>query len=83
MISYQRKGDNGNGPDRVIEYIATHKTPQTPRVPQIQPMVMQEPVTVPDEILVAPEDNKGPDRVSEHLHMYLHVPMSLTTKSRE
>ena len=21
----------------------------------------------------APEDNKGPDRVSEHLHMYLHM----------
>ena len=26
--------------------------------------------------LVAPEDNKGPDRVSEHLHVHLHMPAS-------
>ena len=27
------------------------------------------------KILVAPEDNKGLDRVSEHLYLYHHLPM--------
>ena len=29
MISHHRMGDNGNGPDRVIEYILTSETKST------------------------------------------------------
>ena len=49
MISHHRMGDNGKGPDRVIEYILIAQAPQAPQVPQIQPVVIQESVTVPDE----------------------------------
>ena len=57
---------------------------QAPQEPRFQPMVIQEPVTVPDEdpAVVNPSlpsagpspsavqrRNKGPDCVSEHLHM--------------
>ena len=65
MICHHRMGDNGNGPDRVIVCILLHKhhkktpipapqtppipVPQTPPVPRMQPMVIQEPFTVPDE----------------------------------
>ena len=49
MISHHRMSVNGNGPDRVIEYILTHKHHKPPHLPQIQTMVTLEPVTVPDE----------------------------------
>ena len=54
MISHHRMGDNGNGPDRVHPSAQAPQTPpipapQTPPVPPIQPMVIQEPLTVPEE----------------------------------
>ena len=64
MISHHRMGDNGNGPDRVIENIlATSTTDSTHGFPGALFQNLM-------RILVAPEDNKSLDRVSEHLYMY-------------
>ena len=57
MISHHKMKDNGKGldrGDRVHPYAQAPQTrpipaPQTPPVPPIQPMVIQEPFTVPDE----------------------------------
>ena len=57
------------------EYIFTHKASQTPPVHQFDQWLSKSLLLNLMNILAAPEDNKGPDRVTEHLYMYLHLPM--------
>ena len=49
MISHHRMGDNGNGPDRVIEYILAHRRHKRHQYHQFNPIVLQEPATELDE----------------------------------
>ena len=67
--------DNGNGPDHVIEYIRTHKRHKRHGYHQFNQCLSKSLLLSLMKILVAPEVNKGLDRVSEHLYMYLHRPM--------
>ena len=64
-----------NGPDRVIEYIITYKHLKRHWYHKFNQWFSKSLLLNPMRILVAPEDNKGPDRVSEHLFMHLHLPM--------
>ena len=66
MISHHRMRDNCNGPDRVIEYILTHKRHKRHRYHQFNQQLSKSLLLNLMKILVAPEDNKGLDRVSEH-----------------
>ena len=67
MTSHHRMEDNGNGPDRMIEHILAHKR-HKPQGPKIQLMVIQEPVTAPDEdpVVVNPSSpSAGPSSVEQ------------------
>ena len=75
MISHQRMGDNGNGPDRVIEYILTHKLHKRHRYHQYRQWLSKSCVQYLMKTLVAPEDDTDPDRENEHLYMYRKIPM--------
>ena len=68
-------GENGNGPDRSIEYILTHERHKRQRYHQSNQWLSKTLLLNLMRVLVAPEDNKGLDRVSEHQYMYLHLPM--------
>ena len=90
MISHQNKRDNGNGPDRVIEYILTHKCHRYHKCNLwlLQNLTMHQMKTwqlwIPHHHQldhhhqlnreVAPEETKDPDRVSEYLHIHLRMP---------
>ena len=78
MISHHKRRDNGNGPDRVIEYILLQK-----RLP-IQPMDTPEAEEVSDEDFTdgnpsSPSAGPPPSAVCrgrsrrEHLHMHHHM----------
>ena len=67
-----RQRQRSRSSDRVHPYA---QAPPTPRVPQIQPMVIQQPFTVSDEDSGSSRDDKDPDREKEHLYMYRHIPM--------
>ena len=75
MISHHRMRDNCNGPDRVIEYIFTRKRHKRYGYHQFDQRLFRSLLLNLMKVLVAPEDNKGPDRVSAHLYMYVHLPM--------
>ena len=79
MICRHRMGDNGNGPDPVIEHIFTHKRHTRHGYHQFYQWLSKCLLLNLMRILVAWEDNEGLDRVSEHLHMHLHLMRGVTT----
>ena len=85
MISHHKKRGNGNGPDRVTEYILTHKCQFLFK--KNQPMVTPEPDDVSDEDFtavnpyhhqlnkgIAPEEPKDPRGVSKYFHIHFRMP---------
>ena len=84
MISHHKdEGQRQLSRCHVIKYILTHKCHKRHRYHQFNRWLSESPLLNLVKILVAPEDNKGLDRVIEHLYMYLHLPMRSPTKSRE
>ena len=81
MISHHMVGDNGNGPDRVIECILTHKRHKRHWNHQYSQWSSKSLLLSLMKILVAPED-KGLDRVSEHLYMHIHQALTDPDPSR-
>ena len=79
MISHHRMGDNGNSPDRVIEYTLTHKHHKRHRYQrfkrhlycQYNQWLSKSRLQYLMKARAAPEDDKDPDRENEHLFMYL------------